>query len=205
MSSDNLCIGLFISETKRGIRYIFNKLRDHKQMIDQIDKRSFGVLSDNEINNRLDELFNTPVKSDDVQPCSVDLHLDNLLLNLDDEEFNLKEEEYVLQPAEFILGSTKEYVTIPDDLVAQVDGKSSLGRLGIAIHITAGWIDAGFNGNITLEIKNNSNKPFVLKNGMSIGQIVFITLTSPCNLPYGHSKRNNHYQNSNGVISSRYE
>ncbi len=170
-----------------------------------IESRSFGILSDRDIKNRIDDLFNSPISEDDIQPASVDLHLNHILINLDKETFNLKNEPYHLRPGEFILGSTREFVTIPDDLVAEVDGKSSLGRLGIAVHITAGFIDPSFKGNITLEIKNNSDKTFVLKENMPIGQIVFFTLTSPVERGYGDSTRNNHYQNSKGVILSRYE
>lgn len=169
------------------------------------DNMGFGVLSDYDIGERVDELFDNPIDAEDIQPASVDLHLASELVNLDGETFNLTQEDYILQPNEFILGSTSEYVTIPNDLVAQVDGKSSIGRLGIDIHKTAGWIDPAFNGNITLEIKNDSDKPFRLVDGMNICQIIFLSLTSPCARGYGDSSRNNHYQNSEGTIQSRYE
>ena len=164
-----------------------------------------GVLSDYNISERVDELFDTEIKEEDIQPASVDLHLASDLINLNGEEFDLKEKDYILQPDEFILASTKEYVTIPKDIVAQVDGKSSIGRLGIDIHKTAGFIDPGFNGRITLEIKNDSEKPFKLVNGMNICQIIFMNLASPCERAYGHPERNNHYQNSEKTIMSRYE
>ena len=90
-------------------------------------------------------------------------------------------------------------------MVAQLDGKSSIARLGIDVHKTAGWIDAGFKGNITLEIKNDSDKPFILEYMMPIGQVIFFTLTSPVERPYGHNELNNHYQDSKGTIYSRYK
>ena len=181
-----------------------------------------GILSDHDIKSRINELFRTEITDNNIQPTSVDLHLDNKLMKPDGYTFILTENfsghcaddkqqhlsfdsEYVLHPNEFILGSTKEYVTMLRDLVAQVDGKSSLGRLGIAIHITAGFIDPNFHGNITLEIKNVSNKPFTLKDGMPIAQLVFFTLTSPCDRGYGDSSLNSHYQDSDGVKLSRYE
>lgn len=190
---------------KEQIDKIWINLRFFRRKMQTLESRSFGILSDRDIKVRIYELFNSPINEEDIQPASVDLHLAAGLINLDEEKFDLNKNSYPLQPDEFILGSTKEFVTIPDDLVAEVDGKSSLGRLGIAVHITAGFIDPSFKGNITLEIKNNSNKTFYLREGMSIGQIVFFTLTSPVERGYGDSTRNNHYQNSEGVILSRYE
>ena len=112
---------------------------------------------------------------------------------------------YKIKPNEFLLGSTEETVHIPYDLVAHIDGKSSIGRLGVFIHISSGFIDSGFNGNVTLEIYNCSDKEFELYHGMNICQIVFETLTSPVEKPYGHSDLNSHYQNSNGTVLSKYE
>ena len=163
-------------DIKREIHKIWKYIVNLKKDIDTIDNNSFGVLSDKDIKNRINELFNSPISLNDIQPASVDLHLSDELIDLDGVISVLEYgEEYVLQPGEFILGSTSEIVTIPNDLVAQVDGKSSIGRLGVAIHITAGFIDPCFNGNITLEIKNVSNKPFILRKDMSIAQIVFFT------------------------------
>lgn len=191
-----------------SIRTILNNLYesifDIKEDLNKFNT-GYGILSDYDIKLRVNELFNSPVSLDDIQPASVDLHLNETLLNLEGDEFNLQDESYMLQPNEFILGSTREYVTIPNDLVAQVDGKSSLGRLGIAIHITAGFIDPCFNGNITLEIKNNTDKPFELRYGMPIAQIVFFTLSSPCDRGYGDEGLNSHYQDSIGTIESKYE
>lgn len=141
----------------------------------------------------------------DVQPASVDLHLNNELKTLDNESIDISEEAYILKADEFILGSTLEYVEIPLDLVGIVNGKSSIGRLGITIHITAGYIDPNFKGNITLEIKNVSNKPFKLMCGMPICQLVLETLTSMCKRPYGSENLKSHYQGSEGVVLSKYE
>ena len=156
-----------------------------------------SILSDLTIRERIkyDEIIINPLTYNDIQPCSVDLHLASDLINLDGVKFDLKQKHYNLQPNEFILGST-------NDLSAQVDGKSSIGRCGIDIHKTAGWIDAGFKGNITLEIKNNSDKVFQLKNNMAICQIIFFSLTTPVNRPYGSKGLNSHYQNSEGTIMS---
>lgn len=178
---------------------------DVKKDIDNIDNKGFGVLSDRDIKQRLNtSSLIHPVKDEYLQPCSVDVHLSNILINLDKKEYNITDEDYVLQPGEFILGSTFEKVNIPNDLVAQLDGKSSIARLGIDVHKTAGWIDAGFRGNITLEIKNDSDKPFILQYMMPIGQVIFFTLTSPVERPYGHNELNNHYQDSKGTIYSRH-
>ena len=172
-----------------------------------------SVLSDKDIIKRLGtrldlgEILISPyVNSDDIQPSSIDLHLGD---ELKDKDGNLlcdlnKEGYYILEPNEFLLGSTFEYIGVPYDLVGLVDGKSSLGRVGVTAHITAGWIDTGFKGNITLEIKNVSDTPFRLYYNMSICQIIFLTLSSPVTTPYGHEDRNNHYQFSRGTIPSRY-
>ncbi len=177
-----------------------------KKDIDVLDKRGFGVLSDRDITDRLisGNLTIAYVQDEQMQPASVDLTLGYSLKKLDGTEINLREEDYILQPNEFILGSTSEKVEIPDDLVGQVDGKSSIARLGVEVHRTAGWIDPGFKGNITLEIHNGGDKPFTLSWEMPICQIIFFTLTSPCERPYGHDELNNHYQNSDGTVLSRY-
>lgn len=162
------------------------------------------ILSDQTIIERLTngDLIIEPVNINKIQPCSIDLHLAASLKNIHGYEYSLDlNDSYILNPQEFILGSTIEHVEIPHDLVGIVDGKSSIGRLGILIHITAGYIDSGFKGNITLEIYNVSNKPFQLKKDMSICQLILETLTTPVNRPYGHPELNNHYQNSKGTIT----
>jgi len=167
------------------------------------------ILSDRTIRERLEEdLVIYPINDQDIQPCSVDLHLSEILKNLYGSEYNLRKSytgNYKLMPGEFLLGSTIEHVEIPDDLVGIVEGKSSIGRLGVTAHVTAGYIDAGFKGNITLEIANLSNKPFILEYNMSICQIVFQTLTTPVQRPYGTPGLNSHYtgEHSKGTILSR--
>jgi dCTP deaminase len=111
---------------------------------------------------------------------------------------------YFLRPNELILASTEEYVSIPPDIVARVEGKSSLGRLGLLIHITAGFIDPGFCGKITLEIKNLNNRPIAIRAGYPICQLSFSQTTSPCEFPYGHEKLNSKYQDQRSVTASRY-
>ena len=166
-----------------------------------------SILSDKTIMQRIKikkDLIVTPLNDCDVQPCSIDLHLGRTLKTIQGREFYLKEKVHkILEPGEFILGSTLEHVEIPNDIVAVVDGKSSLGRLGITAHVTAGYIDAGFKGNITLEIANLSDEPFQLDRNMPIAQIVFHTLTSSVIRPYGSDGLNSHYQNSKGTILSK--
>lgn len=167
-----------------------------------------SILSDKDIKRYINEgkLVIDSYDELSIQPSSVDLHLAFMLQNLNEELFDLRGgSTYVLQPQEFILGSTVEWIEIPDDLVGVVEGRSSVGRLGVAVHITAGYIDPGFHGNITLEIYNVSDKPFVLKRDMTICQIVFHTLSSECENPYGSPVLNSKYQNSKGTILSRYE
>lgn len=164
------------------------------------------ILSDKTIIERLqrNDLMIHPCRLSDIQPCSIDLHLSQDLKTINGETYQLGPQSYLeLEPHEFILGSTVEYVEIPNDLVGIVEGKSSLGRKGITAHVTAGYIDSGFKGNITLEIANLSSQPFKLYKDMPICQIVFETLTTPCLRPYGHEELNNHYQNSQGTILSR--
>lgn len=162
------------------------------------------ILSDKTILDRLEEdLIIHPINKDDIQPCSIDLHLGRELKNLDGLTHDLKYCNFQLSPGEFLLASTLEHVEIPDDLVGIVEGKSSIGRLGVTAHVTAGYIDAGFKGNITLEIANLSSKTFQLQYNMSICQIIFQTLTTPVERPYGTQGLNSKYQNSKGTILSR--
>lgn len=196
----------YFTKLKNDLNKIYETLFSIKDDIDKLDNKGFGVLSDRDIKQRLNtSSLIHPVKDEYLQPCSVDVHLSHILINLDKQEYDLTDEDYVLQPGEFILGSTFEEVNIPDDLVAQLDGKSSIARLGIDVHKTAGWIDAGFRGNITLEIKNDSDKPFILEYMMAIGQVIFFTLTSPVERPYGTDGLNSKYQDSTGTIYSRHK
>src|SRR5207249_9091798 len=112
------------------------------------------------------------------------------------------DESFILHPGEFVLGSTLERVVLPDDLVARLEGKSSLGRLGLLIHSTAGYVDPGWNGYLTLELSNVANLPITLYPGMRIGQISFFRLTSPAEAPYG--KAGNKYQGQRGPTPSRF-
>ena len=145
-----------------------------------------------------------PFYYDQLQPCSYDLRLASDLKTIHGKTINLNDGDYTLKPNEFILGSTFEKVKLPSTVSAFFDGKSGLGRKGIGTHITAGFIDAGFEGNITLEIKNNSDKQFKLSKNMLIGQIIFFELKDECMRPYGDKRLNNHYQNSEGTILSKY-
>lgn len=145
-----------------------------------------------------------PFHHDHLQPCSYDVRLSDDLKTVRGKQISLKHNDYVLKPNEFILGSTIEKVKLPSTVSAFLDGKSGLGRKGIGTHITAGFIDAGFEGNVTLEIKNNSDKQFRLSEGMLIGQLIFFELKSECMRPYGSDGLNNHYQNSVGTVLSKY-
>lgn len=144
-----------------------------------------------------------PYTRNQLQPNSYDCLLGDELKTLSGETINISEEPYTLKPNEFILGSTFESVNVPRDICGHVDGKSSIGRLGVFVHVSSGFIDSGFHGNITLEIFNCSNKSFELIQGMPICQLVFETLTTPVWMMYG--ERDNHYQDSKGTVMSKYE
>ena len=112
-------------------------------------------------------------------------------------------EGFVLHPGEFVLASTLETVTLPDDLAARVEGKSSLGRLGLLTHATAGFVDPGFSGHVTLELSNVATLPIMLWPGMKIGQLAFFRLSSSAETPYGSAKYGSHYQGQRGPTASR--
>ena len=182
-----------------------------------------SVLSDRDITAAITagRIRIDPYNASDVQPSSVDLHLDrsfrvfrnnrypyidvraaqpdltDLLSVADDESF-------VLHPGEFVLGSTLERVRLPDDLVARLEGKSSLGRLGLLIHSTAGFIDPGWDGHVTLELSNVANLPITIYHEMKIGQISFMQLSEPTSRPYGTSSLGSKYQGQRGPTPSRY-
>ena len=120
------------------------------------------------------------------------------LVEIDDET------PFILHPGEFVLGSTLERIQLPDDLVARLEGKSSLGRLGLLIHSTAGFIDPGWDGHITLELSNVANLPITLYPGMKIGQISFLAMTTPADVPYGAASLGSKYQGQRGPTPSRY-
>ena len=111
---------------------------------------------------------------------------------------------FILHPGEFVLGSTLERVKVPVDLVARIEGKSSLGRLGLLIHSTAGFVDAGWNGQLTLELSNVASLPITLYPGMKIGQISFMQMTTPADQPYGSGEVRSKYQDQIGPVASRY-
>jgi dCTP deaminase len=115
-----------------------------------------------------------------------------------------EDQAFMLHPGEFVLGSTLERLAVPDDLVARIEGKSSLGRLGLLIHSTAGFIDAGFDGHITLELANVASLPITLYPGMKIGQVSFMQMTTPADNPYGSGAKGSKYQGQRGPTPSRY-
>jgi dCTP deaminase len=181
------------------------------------------ILSDRTIREQIDggRIVIDPYEADNVQPASVDLRLDryfrvflNHTLAVIDVKQNLEEltrlveitddRSFILHPGEFVLGSTLERVALPDDLVARVEGKSSLGRLGLLIHSTAGFVDPGFDGHITLELSNVASLPITLYPGMKIGQISFMGMTTPAEVPYGSGKLGSKYQGQRGPTPSRY-
>ena len=113
------------------------------------------------------------------------------------------DEPFILHPGEFVLGSTYEVVTLPDDIAGRLEGKSSLGRLGLLTHSTAGFIDPGFSGHVTLELSNVANLPIMLYPGMKIGQISFLRMTSAAEHPYGSDATGSKYQGQRGPTPSR--
>ena len=164
------------------------------------------ILSDRDIDHIIKSgkaFLVNPYNEEMLQPNSIDLTLGDELKTVGGKSIDLRQSSYKIKPMEFLLGSTMEKVHIPHDLCGHIDGKSSIGRLGVFVHVSSGFIDSGFTGNVTLEIFNCSDKEFELYHGMSICQIVFETLTSPVAKPYG--TRDNHYQNSEGTVLSKYE
>jgi dCTP deaminase len=156
-----------------------------------------------------------------IQPSSIDLHVDREFrvfqnnrypyIDVMKEQPDLTElvevdegESFILHPGEFVLGSTLERVALPDDLVARLEGKSSLGRLGLLIHSTAGYVDPGWDGYLTLELSNVANLPITIYPGMKIGQISFFRLTTPADVPYGSKGIRSKYQGQRGPTASRF-
>ncbi len=181
-----------------------------------------SVLSDRSIKKALaaGRLGIEPLDEQAIQPASVDLRLDSVFRvfktssrpyvdvaqDVDDltELVEISAEEpFVIHPGSFCLGSTLETVTIPNDIVARVDGKSSLGRLGLLVHATAGYVDPGWTGKLTLELSNQSQMPIALYYGMRIAQISFIELTTPVDRPYGSAELGSKYQGQTGPTPSR--
>ncbi len=181
------------------------------------------ILSDHTIREQIaaGHILIEPFDAACVQPSSVDLHLDshfrvfrNHTMALIDVKQNLEEltelvsiaedDRFILHPGEFVLGSTSERVGLPDDLVGRLEGKSSLGRLGLLIHSTAGFVDAGWDGQLTLELSNVASLPITLYPGMKIGQISFMRMTTPADAPYGSGALGSKYQGQRGPRPSRY-
>lgn len=181
------------------------------------------VLSDRSIKEEIAKgrIIIDPLDPDLIQPASVDIRLGKKILVFKrhssgyidvkeeqeglTEEIELKEDEaFYIHPGEFILASTLEYIAIPEDIVARLEGKSSLGRLGLLIHSTAGYVDPGWRGHLTLELSNVSKLPITLYYKMKIGQISFLRLTSPVERPYGSPGLGSKYQEDRGPSPSRY-
>ena len=180
------------------------------------------LLSDRDIRAAIDAGAVTldPYEPDMIQPSSIDVRLDKYFRVFDNHKYaaidpsveqpeltRLVEVEadkpFVLHPGEFVLGSTYESVSLPDDIAARLEGKSSLGRLGLLTHSTAGFIDPGFEGNVTLELSNTATLPIYLWPGMKIGQLCFFKLTSPAEHPYGSEKYGSRYRGQRGPTASR--
>jgi len=181
------------------------------------------VLSDGDIRAEIEagRIVLEPYVPEAVQPSSVDLHLDNRFrvfrnsrypyIDVREEQPELTElveirddEPFILHPGEFVLGSTLERVELPNDLVARLEGKSSLGRLGLLIHSTAGYVDPGWEGNLTLELSNVANLPITLYDGMKIGQISFQRLSSPVEMAYGDARLGSRYRGQRDPTASLY-
>lgn len=185
-----------------------------------------AILSDRDIIKYLDEgkITIDPLEdpSRQIQPSSVDLRIGNEFKgfriirkpcidpldksDLDSymESFHIKQgEPFIIHPGEFALATTYETVKLPDDLVARVEGRSSMGRLGITMHVTAGYIDPGFEGKITLEISNIGKMPVALYTGQRVCQIVFETMTTPSLRPYGHPERDSKYMGQDKPVTSK--
>nr|WP_205706784.1 dCTP deaminase [Kineococcus vitellinus] len=180
------------------------------------------MLSDRDIRAQLDRgrVVLDPFEPSMVQPSSVDVRLDRMFRLFDNHKYSVidpaqeqpeltrlveveGEEPFILHPGEFVLGSTFEVVTLPDDISARLEGKSSLGRLGLLTHSTAGFIDAGFSGHVTLELSNVATLPITLWPGMKIGQLCFFQLSSPAESPYGSDASGSRYQGQRGPTPSR--
>jgi dCTP deaminase len=180
------------------------------------------LLSDRDLRKELDSgrLGVAPFDPAMLQPSSIDIRLDRFFRVFNNTKYThidpkLQQDEltsmvekdnddaFVLHPGEFVLGSTYELVTLPDDLAGRLEGKSSLGRLGLLTHSTAGFIDPGFSGHITLELSNVANLPITLWPGMKIGQLCLFRLSSSAEFPYGSAQAGSRYQGQRGPTPSR--
>jgi len=180
------------------------------------------LLSDRDIKAELGSgrIALEPFELEMVQPSSVDVRLDRFFRLFDNHKYPFidpaidqpeltrlvevdADQPFILHPGEFVLGSTFELVSLPDDVAARLEGKSSLGRLGLLTHSTAGFIDPGFSGHVTLELSNVATLPIKLWPGMKIGQMCFFRLTSPAERPYGSAEYSSRYQGQRGPTASR--
>jgi len=180
------------------------------------------LLSDRDIRAEVDSgrVALEPYDAEMVQPSSVDVRLDRYFRVFENHRYPhidpaaeqpdltrlveaVGDEPFVLHPGEFVLASTFEVVTLPDDVAARLEGKSSLGRLGLLTHSTAGFIDPGFSGHVTLELSNVATLPIMLWPGMKIGQLCFFRLSSPAEHPYGSARHGSRYQGQRGPTPSR--
>jgi len=180
------------------------------------------LLSDRDIIAAVEsgQLVVDPWDAELLQPSSVDVRLDRYFRVFNNTQYThidpgLQQDEltsliepkgddpFVLHPGEFVLGSTLEVVTLPDDLAGRLEGKSSLGRLGLLTHSTAGFIDPGFTGHLTLELSNVANLPIMLWPGMKIGQLCLFRLSSAARNPYGSAAAGSRYQGQRGPTPSR--
>jgi dCTP deaminase len=181
------------------------------------------VLSDRTIRSEIKagRIVIEPFKEELIQPSSIDVRVDSRFRVFHNARYpyidvrqpmeGLTElvevdegEPFILHPGEFVLGQTLERVSLPDDLVARLEGKSSLGRLGLLIHSTAGFVDAGFSGNLTLELSNVANLPVTIYQGMPIGQISFMRMDGPVERPYGSREKGSKYQGQAEPTPSRF-
>lgn len=181
------------------------------------------VLSDRSIRQGIAEgrIVVNPIDQDDIQPASIDLHLGRRFLAFSNSRMPFidvrqpldglmaaaeidGDQPFMLHPGEFVLGSTLEHIELPDDLVARLEGKSSLGRIGLLIHSTAGFVDPGWKGRLTLELSNVARLPIALYYGMKIGQISFLRLTTPAERLYGAPGLGSRYQGQSEPTASRF-
>ncbi len=180
------------------------------------------LISDRDIRQEIADgrIVLEPFDESMIQPASVDVRIDRFFRLFDNHKYPhidpsqpqedltrlvevAPDEPFILHPGEFVLGSTYEKVTLPDDVAARLEGKSSLGRLGLLTHSTAGFIDPGFSGHVTLELSNMATLPIMLWPGSKVGQLCFFRLSSPTEHPYGSGAYGNRYQGQRGPTASR--
>lgn len=180
------------------------------------------LLSDRDIRAQIEagRIGLDPLNLELIQPSSMDVRLDRFFRLFDNHKYPFidpreqqddltrfvevaSDEPFILHPGEFVLGSTFEFVSLPDDIAARLEGKSSLGRLGLLTHSTAGFVDPGFQGHVTLELSNVATLPIKLWPGMKIGQLCFFQLSSASENPYGSAKYGSRYQGQRGPTASR--